>query len=116
MASYAREVRRACASEIEAARARSADLSVLEVARRWLHRDTEKVPAELRQQLAQVRAEHPVLEKMLTMREELRQLWSSTTQSREQLAGELQAWCKRAEDSGIAALREFSFTLRAVRV
>ncbi len=113
MATFAREMRRACKAELEAARARRADLHALEVARRWLHRDDEKVPTALRPKLAQVRAEHPVLDTMHTMREELRQLWSSTTSTREQLAKDLQAWCKRAEDSGIAALKEFSFTLRA---
>ena len=119
MAQYAREMRRACATELEAAKARSADLkdvSVLKMARRWLPRDDEKVPAALRPQLAQVRAQHPVLDKMHSMREELRLLWSSTTLTREQLAKELQAWCRRAEDSGVAALKEFSYTLRAVRV
>jgi len=28
---------------------------------------------------------------------------------------DLQAWCRRAEDSGIAALRDFSVRLRAAR-
>lgn len=116
MATFAREMRRACKAELAAARASRADLRALEVARRWLHRDDEKVPSELRPQLAQVRAEHPVLDKMHSMREELRQLWSSTTASREQLAKDLQIWCKRAEDSGIAALQELSFTLRAARL
>lgn len=115
MATYAREMRRACKAEIAAAKARHADVSVLEAARRWIHRDDEKVPAELRPKLAQCRAEHPVLNTMHTMREELRQLWSSRTHTREQLAKDLQAWCKRAEDSGVAALKEFSYTLRAVR-
>jgi stearoyl-CoA desaturase (delta-9 desaturase) len=64
-------------------------------------------------QLAQVRAEHPVLDKMVTMREELRALWSSTNATREQLATDLQAWCRRAEESGIAALRDFSIRLRS---
>jgi stearoyl-CoA desaturase (delta-9 desaturase) len=90
-------------------------MQALEVARRWLHRDDEKVPVELRPKLAQVRADHPVLEQMHTMREELRQLWSSTTATREQLAADLQAWCKRAENSGIAALKELSYTLRAAK-
>ena len=36
--------------------------------------------------------------------------------SREQLIANLQAWCLRAEESGIEALREFSLRLRAVRV
>jgi stearoyl-CoA desaturase (Delta-9 desaturase) len=115
MAQYAREMRKACRDELEAARTSSTNLELLKVARRWLHRDDEKVPVALRPQLAQARAEHPVLEKMHAMREELRLLWSSTTLSREQLAAELQAWCRRAEESGVAALKEFSYTLRAVR-
>ena len=115
MATFAREMRRACKAEMEAARPRRADMQALQVARRWLHRDDEKVPVELRPKLAQVRADHPVLEQMHTMREELRQLWSSTTATREQLAADLQAWCKRAENSGIAALKELSYTLRAAK-
>ena len=115
MAAFAREMRRACKAEMATARTRRADIQALEVARRWLHRDDEKVPVELRPKLAQVRADHPVLEQMHTMREELRQLWSSTTATREQLAADLQAWCKRAENSGIAALKELSYTLRAAK-
>ena len=49
------------------------------------------------------------------MREELRQLWTRTNVSAEQLVSDLQSWCKRAEDSGIAALQDFSFKLRAAR-
>jgi len=33
--------------------------------------------------------------------------------SREQLTRDLQAWCRRAEDSGIATLHDFSLKLRA---
>lgn len=116
MATYAREMRRACRVEIEAAKARHADVSVLKAAKRWMHRDDDKVPSELRAKLAQFRAEHPVLDTMHAMREELRQLWSNRNLTREQMAKDLQAWCKRAEESGVAALKEFSYTLRAVRV
>jgi stearoyl-CoA desaturase (delta-9 desaturase) len=56
-----------------------------------------------------------VLQQMVTMREELRALWSSTHATREQMAADLAAWCKRAEDSGIAALRDFSVKLRSAR-
>ena len=73
------------------------------------------MPASARPQLALVRAEYPVLDKMVTMREELRQMWLSTSASREQLAADLQAWCHRAEESGITALREFSMRLRSTR-
>jgi stearoyl-CoA desaturase (delta-9 desaturase) len=50
---------------------------------------------------------------MVTMREELRQLWLNTSHSREQLAADLQAWCRRAEESGIEALQRFSLKLRS---
>jgi len=115
MAGYARGMRQACREELAALRARKADVSVLQAARRWLHRDAEKVPARAREDIARVREAHPVLDKMVTMREELRQLWLNTSHSREQLTADLQAWCRRAEDSGVAALREFSQRLRAAQ-
>ena len=116
MAGYANEMRRVCKAEIELLKARKADISVLEAAKRWMHRDDDKVPATARPQLAQARAAHPVLDKMVTMREELRQMWLNTSHSREQLAVDLAAWCHRAEESGIAALKDFSIKLRAARV
>ncbi|RYF83095.1 MAG: acyl-CoA desaturase [Comamonadaceae bacterium] len=116
MAGYAREMRRACRDEIEQLKARGGDLSVLQAAKRWLHRDDDKVPAAARTHLVQARAAHPVLDKMVVMREELRQMWLNTSHSREQLAADLAAWCHRAEASGIAALRDFSIRLRAAHV
>ena len=115
MARYAGEMRRACKAEIEVLKARKADLALLKAANRWLHRDDDKVPAAARPHLAQARAAHPVLDKMVTMREELRQMWLSTNVSREQLAINLQSWCRRAEESGIAQLQQFSMKLRAAR-
>jgi stearoyl-CoA desaturase (delta-9 desaturase) len=67
-------------------------------------------------ELAKALAASPMLDKMVTMREELRQMWLNTSVSREQLTKDLQAWCQRAEESGIAALREFSLRLRAAHV
>ncbi|MEP6791230.1 MAG: fatty acid desaturase [Ramlibacter sp.] len=113
MAGYAREMRRACKAEIAVLKGKGADLSPLKAAKRWLHRDDDKVPAAVRPHIEQALAAHPVLDKMVTMREELRQLWLNTHHSREQLAADLQAWCRRAEESGIEALRQFSMKLRA---
>ena len=115
MAGYASEMRRACRQEIAQLKDKGADLSVLKAAKRWLHRDDDKVPASARTHLVQARQAHPVLDKMVVMREELRQMWMNTSQSREQLAADLAGWCHRAEASGIAALREFSIRLRAAR-
>ena len=113
MARYASEMRRACKVEMEQLKARNADSSPLKAAKRWLHRDDDKVPAAARSQLAEARAAHPVLDKMVLMREELRQLWLTTNLSREQLAANLQSWCRRAEESGIAQLQQFSMRLRS---
>jgi stearoyl-CoA desaturase (delta-9 desaturase) len=57
-------------------------------------------------------AQSPALAKLVAMREELRQLWTRTNVSAEQLVADLQAWCKRAEESGVAALQEFSLAAR----
>ena len=115
MASYAKDMRAAFKHEIDVLKARSADAAVIKAANSWLHRDAEKVPASVVAHLDQARAASPVLDKMVTMREELRQMWLNTTHSSEPLATELQAWCHRAEASGIAALAQFSMRLRAAR-
>lgn len=113
MAGYARGMREAFDVEVAALKARSADASMIKAAKSWLHRDSEKVPAAAAAQLVMVRAASPVLDKMVLMREELRQLWLNRSHTREQLTLELQGWCQRAEASGIAALQEFSLRLRA---
>ena len=115
MAGYARGMRLAFNDELAALKARRADASMIKAAQSWLHRDAEKVPASMAGHLTMVRAASPVLDKMVLMREELRQLWLNRSHTREQLAVELQAWCQRAEASGIAALQEFSLRLRAIR-
>ena len=113
MAGYAKDMRRAFKQEMKAMKARSADAVVIKTAQRWMHRDADKVPAAAAPHLVLARAASPVLDKMVIMREELRQLWLNRSNTREQLASDLQAWCHRAEMSGIAALHEFSLKLRA---
>ena len=117
MANYAQQLRRTCAAELARLKAQGAATgsawSNLRVAERWLHRDAEKIPSNLRPQLDSAMDDAPVLKKLVTMREELRQLWTRTNVSAEQLVADLQDWCRRAEESGIAALRDFSMQLRA---
>jgi stearoyl-CoA desaturase (delta-9 desaturase) len=117
MAKYGREMRRHCRAELRRLKAdghqHSPKWTQLRLAKRWAHRDVEHIPSEMQSQLVRARAEHPVLDKFVTMREELRQIWTRTNVSAEQLLADLQAWCKKAEDSGIAALQEFSLKLRA---
>lgn len=119
MAKYAGGLRDACRAEVkrlkaEGVAAGSAKLANMRLARRWLHRDEDKIPHHVKAQVASVCADSPSLSKLVTMREELRQLWTRTNVSAEQLVIDLQAWCKKAEESGIAALQEFAIKLRAV--
>ncbi|HMM85841.1 acyl-CoA desaturase [Azohydromonas sp.] len=117
MATYAAEMRRAVHAEIAHLQAQGAHnssrLAQLVLAKRWLHRDADKIPSPVKPQLAQAVSGSPQLAKLVAMREELRQLWTRTNVSAEQLVADLQAWCRKAEDSGIAALQEFSLRLRA---
>ncbi|MEN9886373.1 MAG: hypothetical protein RL758_951 [Pseudomonadota bacterium] len=115
MANYARELRSLCSHEVEALKSKGADLSVFKSAQKWLHRDDDRLSDVAKSQIEQARAASPALDKMVAMREELRQLWTNTAHSREQLAKDLQAWCTRAEASGIESLREFSVRLRAAQ-
>jgi stearoyl-CoA desaturase (delta-9 desaturase) len=118
MAKYGAELRAACAAELERVKAQgaaNARLVQLQLAKRWLHRDDGLIPAVVKPQLALALDDSPSLAKLVAMREELRQLWTRTNVSAEQLVAELQTWCKNAESSGIVALADFSMKLRAAR-
>ena len=119
MARYAREMRKAVAGELERLKAQGAQgtpkFAQMRLARRWLHRDADKIPQRLKPQIEDALGQSPALAKLVAMREELRQLWTRTNVSAEQLVSDLQAWCSKAEDSGIASLRQFSMQLRAAQ-
>ena len=119
MARYAKAVRQAAGSELERLKAQggqgSARLAQMRLARQWLHRDADKIPQKIKPELERAVGQSPALAKFMTMREELRQLWTRTNVSAEQLVVDLQAWCKRAEDSGIASLQDFARNLRAAQ-
>ena len=119
MAHYAIELKRACAAELKRMKAqglhRSARWKSMHAARRWLHRDDDKVPPGQKPLLAKALGDSPVLGKLVAMREELRGLWTRSNVSADQLVADLQAWCRSAEESGITALQEFSLKLRAAR-
>jgi len=117
MAGYARGLKAACSAELSRLAAEgqqsAAKWKELSLAKRWLHRDDNHIPPEMKSHVEAARAASPMLEKLVAMREELRQLWTQRNVSAEQLVADLQAWCKRAEESGIASLQEFSRKLRA---
>jgi stearoyl-CoA desaturase (delta-9 desaturase) len=117
MAQYAANLRKACADELDRLKQQGAQnterWNEMRLAQRWLHRDDQKIPAEVKAIVAKACDQSPALTKLVTMREELRQLWTRTNVSGEQLVVELQGWCQRAENSGIAALQDFARTLRS---
>jgi stearoyl-CoA desaturase (Delta-9 desaturase) len=118
MAHYAKALKGTVGAELAKLKAQGAKgtarWSEMRLAKRWLHRDDDKIPHGVKPQVAQALAQSPALAKLVTMREELRALWTRTNVSAPQLVADLQAWCKRAEESGIAALQDFSLRLRAV--
>jgi stearoyl-CoA desaturase (delta-9 desaturase) len=119
MAQYAVNLRKACSEELDRLKQQGAQnterWTEMRLAQRWLHRDDQKIPADVKALVAKACDQSPSLTKLVTMREELRQLWTRTNVSGEQLVVDLQGWCQRAEGSGIAALQDFARTLRSAR-
>jgi len=110
-----RATRREYAAEIERLKA-SASLPQgwsLKNFRRWLLREPAELAAADRAELDTVLGKSERLNTLYRMRQELAAIWGRSTASREQLVEQLQAWCKRAEESGIQSLREFSLRLRS---
>jgi stearoyl-CoA desaturase (Delta-9 desaturase) len=119
MARYAAHLKDAVSTELARLKAQGAENTAhwrhLNRAKAWLHRDDDKIPHGVKPSVVLALGDSPQLAKLVAMREELRALWTRTGVSAEQLVSDLQAWCRKAEDSGIATLQEFSMRLRAAR-
>jgi stearoyl-CoA desaturase (delta-9 desaturase) len=111
LAKYTKSLRSTCAAELRSLRARavSVDLATL---KRWLHIDAQALPTTEQAHMNEVLSKSTVLNTIYTMRQELSALWQRSSASKEQLVSHLEDWCRRAEASGIAALRDFSRQLR----
>ncbi|WP_026641167.1 fatty acid desaturase [Bordetella petrii] len=112
MARYADIVKTAVREEL-AKRQSAQDESVsrLQRVRRWLHRNEEMLQPEQRAEVDQAIAQNTALATLVQMRRELGRLWESSSASSEQLLHDLQAWCQRAQQSGIAGLEQFAHRL-----
>ncbi len=116
MAKYAKSFKRAYREEVRtrsASGAPAVELARVKLARRWLHKDTTRLSAVHRDKVEGALAESPMLAKIHQMRTELAALWDRSSASSEQLRMQLQDWCKRAEESGVRSLQEFSLRLRS---
>jgi len=109
MARYSKTLRRFFSNEVQ-------HMQVLAVhlkdARTWLAKDESRLTGEEKLKLEELMAGNAQLRKMIEMRRDLQAIWSRSNSSREQLVSQLHAWCQRAEESGLASLREFSLRLR----
>jgi stearoyl-CoA desaturase (delta-9 desaturase) len=81
--------------------------------RQWLHLEPADLKQEEKAAVDKTLAKNDHLAKLYHMRQELAEIWSRSSLSKEQLVANLQSWCHRAEASGIEALREFSFRLKS---
>ena len=119
LTSYAKSLRRACASEVASLRERARrgelaiDIPSFRRLRLWFQSDAHTLPESDRERLASTLESSTALSTIYVMRQELVTLWARSNDSREQLLLRLQDWCRRAEASDIAPLRQFSRRLRS---
>lgn len=108
MARYADVIRQAAREELSKLQSRSDRIRL----RRSLTRNEEVLQPEQIAEVDSAIAQHPMLSTLVQMRRELGRLWESSSASSEQLLADLQAWCQRAQKSGITGLEQFAMRLR----
>ena len=114
LARFSRSVRNTCADEIRRIAANSS-ASALDF-RRWLNQDERFISEQQLARISNLAERSRIIKTVVTMRQELIQLWQRSSATKEQLVKQLEDWCRRAELSGIAALQEFSRTLRSYAI
>ncbi len=80
--------------------------------KRWLQKGKETLAEREHAALAQALDSSKILSTIDAMRQELAAFGARSSASREQLVQQLEDWCRRAEESGIQALQQFSRQLR----
>lgn len=116
LATFARLLRRTTVEEMRRLQAgplaKCARFAALDNIEYVLQRDQGELPEQERAVLAQALSSSKVLDTIYSMRQELVALWNRSAASKEQLVKQLEDWCRRAEETGIGALREFARVLR----
>jgi stearoyl-CoA desaturase (delta-9 desaturase) len=79
---------------------------------RWVLADSKTLKEDERAKLSLVLSKTTTLDKVYTMREELMSVWQRSTSTKDELVKQLEDWCRRAEESGIEVLQNFSRRLR----
>ncbi len=79
---------------------------------RWVLADSKTLKEDERAKLSLVLSKTTTLDKVYTMREELMSVWQRSASTKDELVKQLEDWCRRAEESGIEVLQNFSRRLR----
>lgn len=78
----------------------------------WVLADAKTLKEEERAKLNLVLSHAHKLDKLYRMREELSLIWERSAATKDELLKQLEDWCRRAEESGIELLENFSRRLR----
>jgi stearoyl-CoA desaturase (delta-9 desaturase) len=78
----------------------------------WLYKDEAKLTANEKARLEELILTNKSVRLMVEMRRDLSSLWERSHVTKEQLTTQLQAWCHKAEASGMTGLQDFSLRLR----
>lgn len=112
MAKYALSVKKTYRAEIASLKLQASDKLDIARIKHWLHLDEQDLTEQQKVKLGLVIHASPILHTAYTLRQELSAIWQRSTNSKEHLVKQLEDWCHRAENSGIASLGEFSQRLR----
>lgn len=111
-ARYAQLLKKTYSTEIARLKLQASDKIDVARIKHWLHLDEDVLTEQQKLKLSVVIKASGILQTTYTLRQELTVIWQSSTATKEQLVKQLEDWCHRAENSGIAALQEFSKRLR----
>ena len=111
-AKYAQLLKKTYSAEIARLKLQASDKIDVARIKHWLHLDENVLTEQQKTKLNVVIKASGILRTTYTLRQELAVVWQNSTATKEQLVKQLEDWCHRAENSGIAALQEFSQRLR----
>jgi stearoyl-CoA desaturase (delta-9 desaturase) len=109
MARYSKTLRQTFDAEVVRVRELASQYSDQHL---WLYKDEAKLTANEKGRLEELILTNKSVRLMVEMRRDLASLWERSHVTKEQLTTQLQAWCQRAETSGMAGLQDFSLRLR----
>jgi stearoyl-CoA desaturase (delta-9 desaturase) len=111
-ARYAQLLKKTYSTEMARLKLQASDKIDVARIKHWLHLDENVLTEQQKTKLSVVIKASCILRTTYTLRQELAVVWQNSTATKEQLVKQLEDWCHRAENSGIAALQEFSQRLR----